>query len=97
VDESARLARADGDEVRVGVAEGADGDAGGQVEVLPPVRVIELAAAAGHDDDARAVVGADEVPCLVLDDRPARRGQLPRRARRGRCRRHREAGGDAAP
>jgi hypothetical protein len=100
VDECARLVGADGDEVRVGVAEGADGDAGGQVEVLPPVGVIELAAAAGHDDDARAVVGADEVPRLVLDDRPARCGQLTRRARRGRSRRgrrHREAGGDAAP
>jgi hypothetical protein len=100
VDESARLARADGDEIRVGVAEGADGDASGQVEVLPAVGVVELAPAAGDDDDARAVVGAHEVPRLVLDHRPARRRELPRRAPgRGWRRRRRgrwEAGGDAA-
>lgn len=58
VDEGVGLVGAGGDEVRVAVSERVDGDAGGQVEVLAAVDVVELAPAAGHDDDLGPVVRA---------------------------------------
>lgn len=79
VDEGAGLGSDGGDPVGVGVAEGVDGDAGGHVEVLAAVGVVELASTAGDEDDAGALVGADEVPGLVLHDGAARRRELPPR------------------
>jgi hypothetical protein len=73
MDEGGGLAREGGGHVGVGVSERGDGDAGGHVEVLAAVEVVELAPAAAVDDDAGAVVGAHEVPRLVLDNRQARR------------------------
>ncbi|BAT01372.1 Os07g0461950, partial [Oryza sativa Japonica Group] len=79
VDEGGGLGGDGGDPVGVGVAERVDGDAGGHVEVLAPVGVVQLAAAAGDEDDAGAVVRPDDVPRLVLHHGAARGGQLAAR------------------
>ncbi len=83
VDEGGGLGGDGGDPVGVGVAERVDGDAGGHVEVLAPVGVVQLAAAAGDEDDAGAVVRPDDVPRLVLHHGAARGGQLAARGRGG--------------
>ena len=98
VAEELGLLRGGVDQVGVAVAEGVDGDAGGHVEVLAPIDVVELAAVARHEDDLRALVGAHDVLGLVLHGGPGRRRQLsPRGRRRRRWSRGREAGGDAPP
>lgn len=64
VDQRAGLVVEDAQEFGVGVAQGGDGDAGGEVEVPPVFEVVEVGAVGFGEDGGRARVSCDHVGCV---------------------------------
>jgi hypothetical protein len=64
MDDSGGLLGGEARELVVGMAEGVDGDAGGEVEVLSVVDVMDPGALAVGENEGGAGVGVGEIVCM---------------------------------